>query len=69
MRTRYADRLNGALAVGKRVKMCATLHDRASQGATPAFAGVLGIIPGSMGSPGFVVLGLGNVDSDDFVSL
>lgn len=30
------------------------------KGATPAAAGVLGIIPGSMGDPGFVVRGLGN---------
>ena len=30
------------------------------KGATPAGAGVLGIIPGSMGAPGFVVRGLGN---------
>jgi len=31
------------------------------KGATPAGAGVLGIIPGSMGDPGFVVRGKGNV--------
>ena len=30
------------------------------KGATPAGKGVLGIIPGSMGTPGFVVEGLGN---------
>lgn len=30
------------------------------KGATPAGAGVLGIIPGSMGAPGFVVRGKGN---------
>lgn len=30
------------------------------KGATPAGDGVLGIIPGSMGAPGFVVRGLGN---------
>jgi tRNA-splicing ligase RtcB len=30
------------------------------KGATPAGNGVLGIIPGSMGAPGFVVRGLGN---------
>ena len=30
------------------------------KGATPAAAGVLGIIPGSMGTPGFVVRGKGN---------
>ncbi|MCB8967307.1 MAG: RtcB family protein [Chloroflexota bacterium] len=30
------------------------------KGATPAGRGVLGIIPGSMGAPGFVVRGLGN---------
>ncbi len=30
------------------------------KGATPAGKGVLGIIPGSMGAPGFVVRGLGN---------
>jgi len=33
------------------------------KGATPAGAGVLGIIPGSMATPGFVVSGKGNVDS------
>jgi tRNA-splicing ligase RtcB len=33
------------------------------KGATPAGAGVLGIIPGSMASPGFVVSGKGNPDS------
>ena len=33
------------------------------KGATPAGAGVLGIIPGSMASPGFVVSGKGNVES------
>ncbi len=33
------------------------------KGATPAGAGVLGVIPGSMGTPGYVVRGLGNVDS------
>ncbi|MBU6401271.1 MAG: RtcB family protein [Verrucomicrobia bacterium] len=33
------------------------------KGATPAGAGVLGIIPGSMASPGFVVRGRGNADS------
>ena len=33
------------------------------KGATPAGAGVLGIIPGSMASPGFVVSGRGNPDS------
>lgn len=33
------------------------------KGATPAGAGVLGIIPGSMASPGFVVRGLGNAES------
>ncbi len=30
------------------------------KGATPAGAGVLGIIPGSMGTPGFIVEGLAN---------
>jgi len=30
------------------------------KGATPAGAGVLGVIPGSMASPGFVVRGKGN---------
>lgn len=30
------------------------------KGATPAAAGVLGIIPGSMTAPGFIVEGLGN---------
>jgi tRNA-splicing ligase RtcB len=33
------------------------------KGATPAGAGVLGIIPGSMAAPGFVVSGKGNPDS------
>ncbi|MBI2928834.1 MAG: RtcB family protein [Verrucomicrobia bacterium] len=33
------------------------------KGATPAGAGVLGIIPGSMASPGFVVRGRGNAES------
>ena len=33
------------------------------KGATPADEGVLGIIPGSMATPGFVVRGKGNVDS------
>ena len=33
------------------------------KGATPAGAGVLGVIPGSMATPGFVVRGLGNPDS------
>lgn len=33
------------------------------KGATPAGAGVLGIIPGSMGAPGFLVRGRGAVDS------
>ncbi len=33
------------------------------KGATPAGEGVLGIIPGSMASPGFVVSGKGNPDS------
>ncbi|HTO92709.1 MAG TPA: RtcB family protein [Bacteroidota bacterium] len=33
------------------------------KGATPAPRGVAGIIPGSMGTPGFLVEGLGNADS------
>lgn len=33
------------------------------KGATPAGKGVLGIIPGSMGTPGFLVEGLGNAES------
>ncbi len=33
------------------------------KGATPAGAGVLGIIPGSMADPGYLVRGRGNVDS------
>ena len=33
------------------------------KGATPAGAGVLGVIPGSMGTPAYVVKGLGNPDS------
>jgi tRNA-splicing ligase RtcB len=33
------------------------------KGATPAGVGVLGVIPGSMGDPGYVVRGLGNADA------
>ena len=33
------------------------------KGATPASTGVLGIIPGSMGTPGYVVRGKGNAES------
>lgn len=33
------------------------------KGATPAAAGVMGVIPGSMASPGFVVVGLGGAGS------
>ncbi len=33
------------------------------KGATPAGAGVLGVIPGSMSAPGFVVRGLGSTES------
>jgi tRNA-splicing ligase RtcB len=33
------------------------------KGATPAATGILGVIPGSMASPGFVVRGKGNVES------
>jgi tRNA-splicing ligase RtcB len=33
------------------------------KGATPAGAGVLGVIPGSMATPGFVVRGKGSVES------
>ncbi len=33
------------------------------KGATPAGRGVLGVIPGSMGDPGYVVRGLGNTES------
>lgn len=33
------------------------------KGATPAGAGVLGVIPGSMGDPGYVIRGKGNLDS------
>jgi tRNA-splicing ligase RtcB len=33
------------------------------KGATPAGKDVLGVIPGSMSAPGFVVRGLGNIDS------
>ncbi len=33
------------------------------KGATPAGSGVLGIIPGSMATPGYLVRGLGNADS------
>ncbi len=35
------------------------------KGATPAEKGVLGVIPGSMGDPGYVVRGLGNPESLD----
>ncbi len=38
------------------------------KGATPAGAGVLGIIPGSMASPGFVVAGKGKAESLDSAS-
>jgi tRNA-splicing ligase RtcB (3'-phosphate/5'-hydroxy nucleic acid ligase) len=38
------------------------------KGATPAGEGVLGIIPGSMASPGFVVSGKGNAESLDSAS-
>jgi tRNA-splicing ligase RtcB len=38
------------------------------KGATPAGVGVLGIIPGSMATPGFVVRGKGNKDSLDSAS-
>ena len=38
------------------------------KGATPAGAGVLGIIPGSMGTPGYVVRGKGNAASLDSAS-
>jgi tRNA-splicing ligase RtcB len=33
------------------------------KGATPAGVGVLGVIPGSMGDPGYIVRGLGNADA------
>ena len=38
------------------------------KGATPAATGVLGIIPGSMAAPGFLVRGKGNKDSLDSAS-
>jgi tRNA-splicing ligase RtcB len=38
------------------------------KGATPAGAGVLGVIPGSMGDPGFIVRGKGNAASLDSAS-
>lgn len=38
------------------------------KGATPAAAGVMGVIPGSMASPGFVVVGKGGVGSLDSAS-
>jgi tRNA-splicing ligase RtcB len=38
------------------------------KGATPAGSGVLGVIPGSMATPGFVVRGKGNKDSLDSAS-
>src|SRR5204862_1727292 len=38
------------------------------KGATPAGAGVLGVIPGSMASPGFVVRGKGKEESLDSAS-
>jgi tRNA-splicing ligase RtcB len=38
------------------------------KGATPAGVGVLGVIPGNMADPGYVVRGKGNVDSLDSAS-
>ena len=38
------------------------------KGATPAGAGVLGVIPGNMADSGYVVRGKGNVDSLDSAS-
>ncbi len=38
------------------------------KGATPARAGVLGVIPGSMGTPGYVVRGKGNAEALDSAS-
>ncbi len=38
------------------------------KGATPAMAGTLGVIPGSMGAPGYVVRGRGNPESLDSAS-
>ena len=38
------------------------------KGATPAGAGVLGVIPGSMADPAFVVRGKGNAESFDSAS-
>ena len=38
------------------------------KGATPAMAGVLGVIPGSMATPGYVVRGKGNAESLDSAS-
>jgi len=38
------------------------------KGATPAAQGVLGVIPGSMATPGFVVRGKGGADSLDSAS-
>jgi tRNA-splicing ligase RtcB len=38
------------------------------KGATPAGAGVMGVIPGSMAQPGFVVMGLGSQPSLDSAS-
>lgn len=38
------------------------------KGATPARTGVLGVIPGSMGTPGYVVRGRGNPESLDSAS-
>ncbi len=38
------------------------------KGATPAGAGVLGVIPGSMADPAFVVRGMGNAESFDSAS-
>jgi tRNA-splicing ligase RtcB len=38
------------------------------KGATPAGPGVLGVIPGSMGSPAYVVAGKGHPDSFDSAS-
>ena len=49
-------RLARAASAARRVRRNVIVHRK---GATPAGAGVLGIIPGSMGTPGYVVRGKG----------
>ena len=47
------------LVVVPRVGAVAVVHAPDQQSATPAGAGTLGVIPGSMATPGYVVRGLG----------